>query len=50
MIDIQIAVAKTNKYASTESGDTVEVVERPHGGFSVVLADGYLNINHAGWL
>ncbi len=40
MIDIQIAVAKTNKYASMESGDTVEVVERPHGGFSVVLADG----------
>lgn len=40
MINIQIAVAKTNKYASRESGDTVEVVERPTGGFSVVLADG----------
>jgi serine phosphatase RsbU (regulator of sigma subunit) len=40
VIDVQIAVAKTNKYASRESGDTVEVVERPHGGFSVVLADG----------
>src|SRR5437870_5471507 len=40
MLDVQIAVAKTNKYASRESGDTVEVVERPHGGFSVVLADG----------
>ena len=40
MIDVQIAVVKTNKYASRESGDTVEVVERPHGGFSVVLADG----------
>jgi serine phosphatase RsbU (regulator of sigma subunit) len=40
MPDVQIAVAKTNKYASRESGDTVEVVERPHGGFSVVLADG----------
>src|SRR5436305_6018138 len=40
MLDIQLAVAKTNKYASQESGDTVEVVERPHGGFSVVLADG----------
>ena len=39
-LDVQIAVAKTNKYASRESGDTVEVVERPHGGFSVVLADG----------
>jgi serine phosphatase RsbU (regulator of sigma subunit) len=40
MLDVQLAVAKTNKYASRESGDTVEVVERPHGGFSVVLADG----------
>ena len=40
MLDVQIAVAKTNKYATRESGDTVEVVERPHGGFSVVLADG----------
>jgi serine phosphatase RsbU (regulator of sigma subunit) len=40
MLDVQIAVAKTNKYATGESGDTVEVVERPHGGFSVVLADG----------
>ena len=39
-MDVQLAVAKTNKYASRESGDTVEVVERPHGGFSVVLADG----------
>ncbi len=40
MFTVQIAVAKTNKYASRESGDTVEVVERPTGGFSVVLADG----------
>ena len=42
MLDVQIAVVKTNKYAgSRESGDTVEVVERPDaGGFSVVLADG----------
>src|SRR5436309_12919646 len=40
MLDVQIAVAKTNKYASRESGDTAEVVERPHGGFSIVLADG----------
>jgi serine phosphatase RsbU (regulator of sigma subunit) len=39
-MNIQLAVAKTNKYASRESGDTVEAIERPHGGFSVVLADG----------
>jgi len=37
---IDIAVAKTNKYASRESGDTVEIVERPGGGLSVIMADG----------
>jgi len=39
-MEIQIGVAKINKYASSESGDTLEVVERPNGGVSVVLADG----------
>ncbi len=39
-MEIQIGVAKINKYASSESGDTLEVVERPAGGLSVVLADG----------
>src|SRR5512146_76424 len=39
-METQIAVAKTNKWAVTESGDTLEVVERPNGGVSVVLADG----------
>ncbi len=39
-MEIQIAVAKTNKYAVSESGDTLETVERPNGGMSVVLADG----------
>lgn len=38
--EIQIAVAKINKYATSESGDTVEIVERPHGGLSIVVADG----------
>ncbi len=37
---IDIAIAKTNKHASRESGDTVEIVERPGGGMSVVMADG----------
>jgi serine phosphatase RsbU (regulator of sigma subunit) len=39
-MEVQIAVAKVNKYASLESGDTLEVTERPNGGLSVVLADG----------
>ncbi len=39
-MEVQIAVAKVGKYASAESGDTLEAVERPNGGVSVVLADG----------
>jgi serine phosphatase RsbU (regulator of sigma subunit) len=39
-LEIQLAVAKINKYASSESGDTVELVERPNGGVSIVVADG----------
>lgn len=39
-MEVQIAVAKINKYAVSDSGDTLEVVERPNGGVSVVVADG----------
>jgi len=39
-MEVKIAVAKINKYASSQSGDTVEIVERPNGGVSVVMADG----------
>jgi serine phosphatase RsbU (regulator of sigma subunit) len=39
-LELQVAVAKVSKYAVSESGDTVEVIERPHGGLSVVLVDG----------
>jgi len=38
-LEVQIAVAKIGKYA-TESGDTVEMIERPNGGLSAVLVDG----------
>lgn len=40
MLSIEAAVSKTHKYASRDSGDTVEIVERPTGGVSVVLVDG----------
>jgi serine phosphatase RsbU (regulator of sigma subunit) len=40
LMEVEIAVAKVNKYATSESGDTVEVIERPGGGLSVVMADG----------
>jgi len=39
-MEIQIAVSKIKKYATSDSGDTVEVIERPQGGLSVVMADG----------
>jgi len=39
-MEIQFAAAKTGKYASSESGDTLEMIERPHGGISFVLVDG----------
>ncbi len=39
-MEIHVGIAKVNKYASSESGDTLEVVERPNGGVSIVLADG----------
>lgn len=39
-LEIQAGVAKIGKYATGESGDTVEMVERPHGGVSLVVVDG----------
>ena len=40
MFTVEIAVAKVAKYAVRESGDSVEVIERPRGGLSVVMVDG----------
>lgn len=37
---LSVSVSKVNKWASRESGDTFEMIERPHGGVSFVLADG----------
>ena len=39
MWQLRIGICKINRYASRESGDTAELVERPGGGLSVVLAD-----------
>src|SRR4030065_1212378 len=49
-MEVQLAVAKINKYASSESGDTVEVIERPNGGLSVVMADGQSSGRGAKWI
>ncbi len=39
-MEVQFAVSKISKYATSESGDTLEMIERPHGGISLVLVDG----------
>jgi len=39
-MEIEVAVAKVGKWATSESGDTLEMIERPHGGLSFVLVDG----------
>ncbi len=42
-MEIQVAVAKVDKFSSDLGGDTAEIIERPNGGFSIVMADGKLN-------
>jgi serine phosphatase RsbU (regulator of sigma subunit) len=49
-MEVQIAVSKVRKYATSNSGDTVEVVERPQGGLSVVMADGQSSGRGAKWI
>jgi len=39
-MEIRIDVAKTPKFGFDISGDTVEAIERPGGGLSLIMADG----------
>jgi hypothetical protein len=39
-MELRVAAAKVGKYATRESGDTLEMIERPRGGLSFVLVDG----------
>ena len=39
-MEIKVAVAKISKWATSESGDSLEMIERPQGGFSFILVDG----------
>jgi len=45
-MEIKIAVVKVDKYHNGSSGDTVETIERPNGGISIILADGRINNSH----
>lgn len=49
-MEVWVGIAKIGKYATSESGDTIEVVERPKGGLSVVLADGQSTGKGAKWI
>ncbi|MGC9522183.1 MAG: PP2C family protein-serine/threonine phosphatase [Anaerolineae bacterium] len=37
---LSVAASKIHKWAVRESGDTLEMIERPRGGLSLVLVDG----------
>jgi serine phosphatase RsbU (regulator of sigma subunit) len=39
-MEAHMAASKIGKYATSISGDTLELIERPNGGLSIVLADG----------
>lgn len=39
-MELEVGVTKVSKYAVSESGDTVEMIERPQGGLSFVIVDG----------
>jgi serine phosphatase RsbU (regulator of sigma subunit) len=39
-LELHVGVAKVSKWATSESGDSLEMIERPQGGLSLVLADG----------
>ncbi|MFZ5815099.1 MAG: PP2C family protein-serine/threonine phosphatase [Bacillota bacterium] len=39
-MQVTMAVAKVPKFGLSESGDSVEIVERPRGGITAILADG----------
>jgi serine phosphatase RsbU (regulator of sigma subunit) len=40
LMHLEVAIAKIRKYAVPESGDTIEMIERPGGGLSFVVVDG----------
>ena len=42
-MEIKVAIAKIDKHGYSNSGDTVEVTERPNGGISIVMADGQID-------
>lgn len=44
-MEIQAAIAKIDRHSSNEQGNKVEIIERPNGGISIVMAEGKLSGN-----
>lgn len=42
-MELQAAISKVDRYSSAEQGDKVEVIERPRGGISIIMAEGKLS-------
>ena len=42
-MELQAAISKTARYSSAAQGDKVEIIERPRGGISIVMAEGKLS-------
>jgi len=42
-MELQAAISKVDRYSSAEHGDKVEIIERPRGGISIIMAEGKLS-------
>lgn len=42
-MELHAAISKTSRYSSVAQGDKVEIIERPRGGISIIMAEGKLS-------
>jgi serine phosphatase RsbU (regulator of sigma subunit) len=42
-MEIEAAISKIDRYGSNEQGNIVEIIERPNGGISIIMAEGKLS-------
>ncbi|MBP7213243.1 MAG: SpoIIE family protein phosphatase [Anaerolineaceae bacterium] len=42
-MEIEAAISKIDRHASNEQGNKVEIIERPNGGISIIMAEGRLH-------
>ncbi len=41
-MELQATISKVDRFSSAEHGDKVEIIERPRGGISIIMAEGKL--------